>query len=236
MSGARWAWNKTYQTKAKHRLTQQPSRANRKCLIKENSETARSKNSKVQTNSRVTFSNIRGRLCETSAWASLIWSQMHLKCVLQHRLSAVRSNALSHRRAPGSNSRGSSTEHRLSLLHFHSLHYTANSWRPRGRSWVFTCVCVCVCVCAWVLREGFGPNWHRHVKCSREPSWHSCTSKSPRSRQTERRMNANKSADPWVTFSIPALQAMRMETGGLEGYKISLLKWTYKKKNTLTGT
>ncbi len=155
---------------------------------------------------------------------------MHLKCVLQHRLSAVRSNALSHRRAPGSNSRGSSTEHRLSLLHFHSLHYTANSWRPRGRSWVFTCVCVCVCVCAWVLREGFGPNWHRHVKCSREPSWHSCTSKSPRSRQTERRMNANKSADPWVTFSIPALQAMRMETGGLEGYKISLLKWTYKKK------
>lgn len=32
-----------------------------------------------------------------------------------------------------------------------------------------------------------------------------------------RRMNANKSADPWVTFSIPVLQAMRTETGGLGG-------------------
>ena len=143
--------------------------------------------------------------------------------------------------APGSSTTHTHT-HSLFLLHFHSLHYTANSWRPRGRSWVFVSVCVCVCVhmcvcvCVWVLREAFGPNWHRHVKCSREPSWH------PPIRQNSplpdenggRRMNANKSADPWVTFSIPALRAMRTETGGLGGIQqinkiICLFKWTSRK-------
>lgn len=93
---------------------------------------------------------------------------------------------------------------------------------------VYVGFCVCVYVC--VLREGFGPNWHRHVKCFREPSWHPCTSKLTRSQQTEQRMNANKSADPWVTLSIPALQAMSAETGRLEGYEISLFKMGTAKK------
>lgn len=49
-----------------------------------------------------------------------------------------------------------------------------------------TGVHVCVCACAWVLREAFGPNWHRHVKCSREPSWHPPVRQNSRSRRKRR--------------------------------------------------
>lgn len=53
---------------------------------------------------------------------------------------------------------------------------------------------MCECVCVWVLREGFGPNWHRQVKCSPEPSWHPCTSKCP---------IPNKRSGAWMRISLP---------------------------------
>lgn len=210
---------------AKCSLTEQSSRVNKSKFRDRSLQESKSAN-KPEHNFFI-FSNISSILFETSAQATLVWSKICKKMHFTvYSYITVRSNAAHHCRASGNSSNGSSIAPTFPPLLSQSSLYSKQLEASGKVMSVYVGFCVCVCV----LREGFGPNWHRHVKCFREPSWHPCTSKLTRSQQTEQRMNANKSADPWVTLTIPALQAMSAETGRLEGYEISLFKMGTAKK------